>query len=215
MLGFRCFLMYFCASIKETNMKQEAQDKLKEIKGRFRLIMNGVVSQSMREKGADYKLNWGVGLPELKKMAKDYGKDLDLAIELWKEDIRECRILATFVMPANKMDAGMVDVWVSDVRNQEIAGMASMNLFQYVSGAKEFAFRWIASADALRQLCGYSVLARLFMRGVRLGMREIHEYKDQSQTALSSPESFVRHAAAASLMRFAEMNEDDYPANTK
>ena len=42
-------------------MEQETQDKLKQIKGRFRLMMNGVASQSMREKGLGYKINWGVG----------------------------------------------------------------------------------------------------------------------------------------------------------
>lgn len=46
--------------------------------------MNGPSSQSMREKGLDYKINWGVPFMELKKMAKDYGKDFNLAIELWE-----------------------------------------------------------------------------------------------------------------------------------
>jgi len=196
-------------------MTQETHDKLREIKGRFRLMMNGVASQSMREKGICYKLNWGVGIPELKEMSKDYGKDLNLAIELWKEDIRECRILATLIMPADKMDADMTDAWVADVRNHEIAGIASMNLFQYVSKAKDFAFSWIASDDALRQLCGYSVLTRLFMRGEQLDIREIHEYEDQSQVALTSSDRFVQHAAATSLMRFAEMNEENHTASTR
>lgn len=188
-------------------MTQETQDKLREIKGRFRLMMNGVVSQSMREKGLGYKLNWGVGLPELKEMALGYGKDFSLAIELWKEDIRECRILATLIMPAEEVDADLADLWVSDVRNQEIAGIVSMNLFQHISGAKGMAFSWIASDDALRQLCGYSVLTRLFMRGEQLDIREVHEYIDQSQAALSSSECLVRRAVAASLTRFAETGE--------
>ena len=32
-------------------------EKLKAIKRSFRLFMNGVTSQSMREKGLDYKIN--------------------------------------------------------------------------------------------------------------------------------------------------------------
>ena len=79
-------------------MRQDIQDKLKEIKGRFRLMMNGVASRSMRDKGIGYKINWGIGLPALKEMAQDYGKDYDLAVELWKEDIRECKILATLLI---------------------------------------------------------------------------------------------------------------------
>lgn len=190
-------------------MTQDTQDKLREIKGRFRLMMNGVVSQSMRDKGLSYKLNWGISFPVLKDMAKGYGKDFHLAVELWKEDIRECRILATMIMPAEEMDACLTDMWASDVRNQEMAGIASLNLFQYVSGAKGFAFNWIATDDELRQLCGYYVLTRLFMRGEQLDIREIHEYFDQSQAALSSSGTVVQRAVVSSLAHFSDMNNDN------
>ena len=41
----------------------DVKEQLKDIKTQLRLSMNGVVSQSMREKGLDYKLNFGVELP--------------------------------------------------------------------------------------------------------------------------------------------------------
>ena len=84
-------------------MTEETHQKLKEIKQSFRLLMNGVTSQSMREKGVDYHINWGASLGHLQEMAQEYGKDYDLAIELWKENIRECTILATMIMPVEKM----------------------------------------------------------------------------------------------------------------
>lgn len=188
-------------------MTSETQNKLRDIKGRFRLMMNGVVSQSMREKGLGYKLNWGIGLPTLKKMAADYGKDFHLAVELWKEDIRECRILATLIMPVKEMDADMTDLWVSDVRNQEMACIVSMNLFQYIEDAKNYSFSWIATDDELRQLCGYYVLARLFMRGEKLDIRETHEYIDQTQTVFDGGSMTVKHAALTTLTRFANADE--------
>ena len=43
----------------------DVHEIIKDIKGQFRLFMNGVVSQSMREKGLDYKLNFGIELPRL------------------------------------------------------------------------------------------------------------------------------------------------------
>jgi len=85
-------------------MNEQIHEKLKEIKQSFRLLMNGVASHSMRQKGVTYKINWGVPIPDLQKMAAEYGKDYELAIELWKEDIRECQVLATLIMPAEKMD---------------------------------------------------------------------------------------------------------------
>ena len=65
-------------------MTEETQHKVKEIKQSFRQLMNGVTAKSMREKGMDYHLSWGASIPDLQKMAAEYGKDYSLAIELWK-----------------------------------------------------------------------------------------------------------------------------------
>lgn len=114
-------------------MNEETHQKLMTIKRSFRLLMNGPGSQSMRDKGLGYKLNWGVPFYELKKMAEEYGKDYDLAIELWKEDIRECKILATLVMPADKMLPEITDLWMEQVQSQEMAEMLAFNLLQHVA----------------------------------------------------------------------------------
>ena len=68
-------------------------ETVREIKGKLRLFMNGVLSQSLREKGIKYRLIFGVELPRLKEIAAGYEQNHDLAQALWKEDIRECKIL--------------------------------------------------------------------------------------------------------------------------
>ena len=67
----------------------ELKEQLKEIKTQLRLSMNGVASQSMREKGLVYKLNFGVELPRIKQIASMFEKDHTLAQTLWKENVRE------------------------------------------------------------------------------------------------------------------------------
>ena len=104
-------------------------DKLKKIKQSFRLYMNGPASQSMREKGLNYNVNWGVPLINLHEMAKEYGKDYELAVALFKENVRECKILATLIMPADRMEADLAEVWLEQTRTQEIAEMLIMPLF--------------------------------------------------------------------------------------
>lgn len=162
--------------------------------------MNGVVSKSMRDKGLEYKINWGIELPVLKRMALDYGKDYDLAMALWKEDIRECKILATLIMPAERMDAGLMSVWMEQTTSVEIAEMAAFNLYQHVSGVSDCAFEWIASADYISQICGYHVLARLLKKGYMLHDRDLHELEDQAQAALADGPLPVRRAASACIM---------------
>ena len=73
--------------------------------------MNGVLSQSLREKGIKYRLIFGVELPRLKGIAAGYEQNHDLAQALWKEDIRECKILAAYLQPAESFDAELADFW--------------------------------------------------------------------------------------------------------
>ena len=178
---------------------------IKEIKQSFRLMMNGVTAQSMRDKGSDYHVNWGAPLPMLRAKAKEIGKDYHLAIELWKEDVRECKILATMVMPAEEMPAEVVDIWMEQTRTQEMAEMASFNLYQYLPFAADKAYLWIASDKALYQLCGFSVLGRLFMEGREPNERGINEFLDQAAAAIHSDSVAVRKAVVNSVLHFAEL----------
>lgn len=189
-------------------MTEKTHEKLKQIKQSFRLLMNGEANRSMREKGLNYHLNWGVSLVDLRQMAKEYGKDYELAIELWKENIRECKILATMIMPAERILPEIVDIWVEQTQEVEIAEQAAFNLYQHLDFAPEIAFRWISSNDAIRQISGYHILSRLFMRGLEPNERGINEFLDQALAALSDSNISVRHAATTSLQRFSELGED-------
>ncbi len=68
-------------------------------------------------------------------------KTIDLAIELWKEDIRECKILATLIMPADKMLPEITDLWMEQVQSQEMAEMLAFNLLQHVDYAPVIAYQ--------------------------------------------------------------------------
>ena len=77
----------------------DVHETIKDIKSKFRLFMNGVISQSMRDKGMDYKLNFGIEYPRIREIAADYEPSHELAQALWKENIRECKIMAGLLQP--------------------------------------------------------------------------------------------------------------------
>lgn len=189
-------------------MDENVKEKLKKIKQSFRLMMNGPASQSMREKGLNYKINWGVPIPSLKQMAKEYGKDYDLAIELFKEDIRECKILATMIMPPEKFLPEIADIWMEQTISYEIAEQLAFNLMQYVDYAPVIAFEWIASDKPLYKLTGYHLLSRLFMKGQEPDEHGINEFLDQADSDLSGDDAMVKHAAYNCLLRFCNLGED-------
>lgn len=189
-------------------MEQEIVDKtVKDIKRSFREVMNGVTAQSMRDKGTHYKINWGASLQHLREMATEYGKDYNLAIALWKEPIRECKILATLIMPAEKLLPEVADIWMEQTETQEMAELLALNLFQHVAFAPQMAYKYIATGKPLYEICGFHVLSRLFAAGHTPDERGICEFLDQAETALCGGDGAVRHAAYNCLVRFAESGE--------
>lgn len=188
----------------------DIQQKVKEIKQSFRQMMDGATAQSMRQKGLDYKLNWGATLPRLKEMAAELKGDeslslYDLAIALWKENVRECKILATMLMPPDEILPEVVDIWMEQTTTVELAEQAAFNLYQHLPFAAEKAYLWLSAADDLPQICGYHVLSRLFSRRMEPNERGINEFVDQALTALQSSNPILRKAAMQSLIHFADM----------
>ncbi|MBR6944571.1 MAG: DNA alkylation repair protein [Prevotella sp.] len=183
----------------------DVNSQVKQIKQSFRQMMDGAVAKSMREKGLDYKLNWGATLPRLREMADEIGQNYDLAIALWKEDVRECKILATMIMPANQMLPEVADIWMEQITTQELVEQAAFNLFQYLPYAPEKAYTWMASEKELYQLCGFHILSRLFMDKREPNERGINEFIDQALAALLGESVPVKKAAMSAVQRFAEL----------
>ena len=187
----------------------DTKEQIKEIKKQFRLFMNGVVSQSMREKGLEYKVNFGIELPRLKEIAAKFEKNHDVAQALWKENIRECKILAGLLQPVETFYPEIADIWVEDMHYPEIADLTCMNLFQHLPYASEKAFQWIADEGEYFQYCGYMMLARLLMQGNEMNERAENELIDQALAALLSEGALVCRGASTALRRYASQRKEN------
>ena len=177
------------------------QERILEIKQKLRLNMNGVASGSMREAGIGYKLNFGVGIPSLKEIAKQAGKDQELAVALWKEDIRECRILAAMIYPEEQFLPDLADLWIEQIEFPDLAEVCSMYLFCRMPGAAQSAFCWIASDNAMARYCGFLTLAHMLRGGREMGPRYVQELKDQAGAAVNGKDIMCSQAARTVLER--------------
>lgn len=187
----------------------DTHETVKDIKAQFRLFMNGAVSQSMREQGIDYKLNFGIELPRLKEISLKYEKNHHLAQALWKENVRECKILAAMLQSVEDFLPEIADIWVETIERQEIAELTCMNLFQHLPYASEKVFQWMADERESFQVCGFFTLARLFMQGICIDERAENEFLDQAMATLCNlPEAHrPAHAAFVALRAYATHNE--------
>lgn len=186
----------------------ELSEQVRDIKRSLRSMMNGVVSQSMRDKGLTYKVNFGVELPRLREFAATLPHTSALAARLWKEDIRECRILAGLLQPVDEFPADLAEVWVEQMRFTEEAEMTVLHLLSRVPYASSIAFEWVARTDHIFQLCGWLLLGRLLAQGMRPASRDCHELMDQAQSVLDAPQMSLRSAASKVLVRLEEADEE-------
>lgn len=171
--------------------------------------MNGMVSQSMREKGMEYKLNFGIEYPRIKEIAAGYEPDHELAQALWKENIRECKILAGLLQPADIFYPEIADIWIEGMGYPELAEYTVMNLFQRLPYASEVVFRWMADEREMFQLCGFLLMARLLMKGEKLNERAEAEFLDQACTAVEGDCGPVQKAASVALRKYAHQSREN------
>lgn len=140
----------------------DVSEQVKNIKRSFRLYMNGVTANSMRQKGLEYKINWGVSQSDLRRMALDCGKDKKLADALWKEDsIRECKLLATLIMPAEEMDNEHALKWANEIDSFEIMEFTVFNLFQYIVNADILTQDMLKSENLIVRMGAYNLMCRI------------------------------------------------------
>ena len=136
---------------------------IRNIRTDLRLSMNGVVSTSMREKGVDYKMNFGVDVPRIKGIAEKYESSAALAKELWKLDVRELKILSTMLYPVDEFTEANADEWAHEIPNQEIREHLCRNLLQQLPYADELVQKWTADADQSISLTGFWLYVRLML----------------------------------------------------
>jgi len=180
---------------------------LRVIKRRLRLSMNGVASKSMRDKGLNYRINFGVEYPRIKSISSEYTSSSELAAALWKCDIRECYIMATLLQPIEEFPADLCDVWIEQIPSQEVAQYMAMNLLSKLTYAPQLSFAWIADSREIYQVCGYLTIARLLIKRPQMNERSKSEFVDQIIPAVLDESSAIRSAAYQAMRRFMEGDE--------
>lgn len=180
-------------------------DIIIQIKKELRANMNGIASEAMGRKSEDYRVNFGVEIPRLHNIATEFQPSHELAQQLWKESVRECRILATILQPVDSFLPEIADIWVDDIHTLELAQVASLNLFSRLPYASDKVFQWIASEREITQQCGYLTLCHIMRKG-EMNERSADEFIDQALTAYAGGSMMLQRTLMRAFAIFAENN---------
>lgn len=139
--------------------------------------MNGVISTSMRQKGMNYKLIFGVPIPEIKHIAAAHEPDAELARALWKEDVREMKILATLLFPAGSMTQEEALAWMREIPYPEIAEQCCNNLFPTVEQPDQLALKFLADKKSpFGRMCGFLLWTQLFKKNLAVDKSRVEAF---------------------------------------
>jgi 3-methyladenine DNA glycosylase AlkD len=107
--------------------------------------------------------SYGIGLTRLRALAKQVGRDHDLALKLWNEPNHEAKIIALLIDEPGKLTRDQVE------RQVDGAGPGMLSHVLSSCGATlpkspiafEIAKGWMASKDSVRRGCGYGLVYEL------------------------------------------------------
>jgi 3-methyladenine DNA glycosylase AlkD len=103
----------------------------------------------------------GVSMPEIRRIAKETGRDHELAITLWESGIADARIVASIVADPGSMTEAEMDRWVSGFDSWDVCDQVCMNLFQEVPCAKRKIREWSRREEEFVRRAAYALIACL------------------------------------------------------
>lgn len=135
--------------------------KLEDILKKLKSHANPKNVEGMARFGISPKNTYGVSMPILRKMAKQIGKNHQLAQQLWDSGIHEARILAGLIGESDKVTEKQMEEWVSDFDSWDVCDQVIGNLFDRTK--TELAFRkaveWSKRKEEFVKRAGLVIMA--------------------------------------------------------
>ena len=103
----------------------------------------------------------GVSVPEMRRIAKETGKDHNLAVRLWKTGVAEARIVASMIADPAELTGKDMDDWVKDFNSWDVCDQVCMNLFEKTSLAGQKIIEWSEREEEFVRRAAFALLACL------------------------------------------------------
>jgi len=128
---------------------------------KLKALSNLKAVEGMVRFGINPENTYGVSVPNLRKMAKEIGKDHSLAQQLWASGIHEVRILASMIDDSNQVTKRQMDAWIKDFDSWDVCDQCCMNLFDKTPMAWEKAVEWTKREKEFEKRAGFTLMACL------------------------------------------------------
>ena len=137
--------------------------KSEEIIREIKKLANPRNVEGMGRYGINVENAYGVSIPALRKMAKEIGKDHELALELWNTGVHEARLLAAFIDRPEEVTEKQMESWVLDFDSWDVCDQVCSNLFDKTIFAWDKAVEWSEQDHEFVKRAGFVLMATLLV----------------------------------------------------
>ncbi|MFC1952050.1 DNA alkylation repair protein [Chloroflexota bacterium] len=117
--------------------------------------------EGMAKFGMAVEQRLGVSVPNMRKIAKELGRDHKLALELWQTGIAEAKIVATLVDDPEKLTEEQMENWVKDINSWDVCDQVCLNLFDKSPLAWKKVSDWSERNEEFVKRTAFSLIACL------------------------------------------------------
>lgn len=162
--------------------------------------------EGMARFGMTIEKRLGVSVPDMRRIAKDAGKDHELAAKLWKTGIAETKILASMVAVAEEMSAEDMDCWVLGFDSWDVCDQVCMNLFEKTRFARQKISEWSNREEEFVKRAAFALIACLAVHDKALADQEFIDCLQLIERAATDERNFVKKAVNWALRSIGKRN---------
>lgn len=148
----------------------------------------------------------GVPKPALRKLARDLGRDHELAQGLWASGVHEARVLASMIDDPSKVTADQMDVWAAAFDNWDICDQCCLNLFWRVAYAYEKAGEWGTDEREFVKRAGFVLMAGLAIHDKKASDDRFDGFLYSVKRESADDRDYVRKAISWALRQIGKRN---------
>jgi len=169
-------------------------------------LSNPKSREGMSNFGINTRNTLGVSIPDLRKIAKEIGKDHKLALMLWSSGIHEARILAGMVDAPERVTEKQMDSWVKDLDSWDVCDQVCSNLFDKTRFAYKKVFDWSSGDDEFVKRAGFVMMAALSVHDKEAGDKKILRFLPVIKREATDERNFVKKAVNWALRQIGKRN---------
>jgi 3-methyladenine DNA glycosylase AlkD len=148
----------------------------------------------------------GVSVPEMRKIAKESGKDHGLALELWKTGIPDARIVAGMVGEPDRLTEKQMEEWVKDIDSWDVCDQVCMNLFARSPLVVKKIHDWVGREEEFVKRAAFALIASLAIHDKRAEDEKFIGLFPLIKDGASDDRNFVKKAVNWALRNTGKRN---------